>query len=77
MVASILLDASKFQTGTPAERLQYSKSLLEQLSKNGFARIRNHGIDSQRVEEAFEWVSFQRNSQDRTRKTTRWKVIGN
>ena len=44
----------------PELRTAFYKQLISALSTSGFAKIVNHGIDEDLIEQAFGWVSCNR-----------------
>lgn len=54
-----VLDASRFRTGTDAERKAFADELGSALIKDGFVKLINHGITKEMVKEATSivWAS--------------------
>ena len=50
------VDFGLFRDGSPAERLQTAKALVNSFRECGFVRLVNHGISLQTIEEAESWV---------------------
>lgn len=55
--ATTTLDASQFIKGSVEERTNFARDLVSCLEKDGFVKIRNHGIPSQDIKDMFSWVS--------------------
>ena len=51
------LDASQFIHGSVDDRVNFARRLVSCLDKDGFVKIRNHGIPSQDIKEMLSWVS--------------------
>lgn len=51
------LDLSQYIDGSADGRIKFAKDLVSCLGKDGFVKLRNHGIPSQDVKEMFSWVS--------------------
>lgn len=52
-----ILDASRFASGSPSQRAQHARELLDHLRQHGFVRLKNTGIPTQAIHEAFALVS--------------------
>ncbi|KAK7720772.1 hypothetical protein SLS57_005310 [Botryosphaeria dothidea] len=48
-----ILDASRFASGSPSQRAQHARELLDHLRQHGFVRLKNTGIPTQAIHEAF------------------------
>lgn len=51
------LDVSQFISGSVDDRIKFARDLVSCLEKDGFVKLRNHGIPSQDIKEMFSWVS--------------------
>lgn len=50
------LDASRYMYGSADERLRFARELVSALNKDGYARLRNHGISHEDIRDFFSWV---------------------
>jgi isopenicillin N synthase-like dioxygenase len=51
------LDFSAFLKGDEQKQAEFCRDLVDALCKEGFVKLRNHGIDKENIEKVFEWVS--------------------
>ena len=45
------LDASRYLDGTADDRVQFTRDFVSALNKDGYAKLRNHGISHEDVRE--------------------------
>ena len=50
------LDASQYIHGAADNRKRFASDLVGCLHKDGYAKLRNHGISAESVNEIFSWV---------------------
>ena len=50
------LDASTYMHGSTEDRVQFARTFVTSLSKDGYAKLRNHGISHEDVKEMLTWV---------------------
>lgn len=51
------LDASRYMQGSADDRVQFAREFVSALNKDGYAKLRNHGISHEDVKEIFNWVN--------------------
>ena len=51
------LDASRYMHGSADDRVRFAKDFVSTLNKDGYAKLRNHGISDEDVKEIFSWVN--------------------
>jgi isopenicillin N synthase-like dioxygenase len=52
-----IIDFAPFLNGDAAEKAQVAEELDEAFRNVGFVYLRNHGVEMERVERCFGWVS--------------------
>ena len=50
------LDVSRYMHGSAGDRVQFARDFVSALIKDGYAKLRNHGILQEDVREIFSWV---------------------
>jgi isopenicillin N synthase-like dioxygenase len=51
------LDASLYLQGSQAERTGFATDLVQSLQRDGFIKLRNHGIPTKSLDDIFTWVN--------------------
>ena len=51
------LDASRYMHGSAHDRVKFARDFVSALNKDGYAKLRNHGISHEDVREMFSWVN--------------------
>jgi isopenicillin N synthase-like dioxygenase len=51
------LDGRKWLSGSESDRQEFASDLLTCLKRHGFAKLVNHGISDDAVEDMYRWVS--------------------
>ena len=50
------LDLGHFTSGTPEQRQQFVKDMLQSFDDSGFVKLVNHGFEEPKLKELFQWV---------------------
>ena len=51
------LDASRYMHGSADDRVRFARDFVSALNKDGYAKLRNHGIPREDVVEILSWVN--------------------
>ena len=51
------LDVSRYMHGSADDRVRFARDFVSALNKDGYAKLRNHGISREDVMEIFSWVN--------------------
>jgi isopenicillin N synthase-like dioxygenase len=51
------LDLSHYLHGSPTKRKQFAMGLTESLKAHGFAKVVNHGLSEDHIQQLFQWVT--------------------
>lgn len=52
-----IVDFGQFLNGSQEEKERVAREIDDAFRTSGFVYLRNHGVEKEVVEEAFEWVS--------------------